>query len=109
MLYPPFVDIVVVGFVGEGERYVKNAADVFLEIFRNKAGKEYSDIPLRVLKATSAAVAKISGKYRYKIIIKCKNNRRFRSLMTESLKEFGERKDCTKVTAFVDTNPENIM
>ena len=109
MLYPPFVDIVVVGFVGEGEKYVKNAADVFLEIFRNKAGKEYSDIPLRVLKPTSAAVAKISGKYRYKIIIKCKNNRRFRSLMTESLKEFGERKDCTKVTAFVDTNPENIM
>lgn len=109
MLYPPFVDIVVVGFVGEGENYIKNSASVFLEIFSEKAGKEYADIPLRVLRPTSAAIAKVSGKYRYKIIIKCKNNKRFRSLMTETLKEFGERKDCAKATAFVDTNPENIM
>ena len=109
MLYPPFVDIVVVGFIGEGESYIKNAASVFLDIFREKAGKEYSDIPLRVLKPTSAAIARISGKYRYKIIIKCKNNVRFRSLMTETLNAFGERKDCAKATAFVDTNPENIM
>jgi len=109
MLYPPFVDLVVVGFIGEGERFIKNAANVFLEIFSRKAAKEYSDIPLRVLKPTSAAVARVSGKYRYKIIIKCKNNLRFRSLMTETLMAFGERKDCAKATAFVDTNPENIM
>ena len=42
MLYPPFADIVVIGFVGEQESKVAKASQLFLEMLSHLASKEYS-------------------------------------------------------------------
>lgn len=101
-LYPPFCILAGVGFVGEKLEHVQQWADRFLREFRRRAMCEYPDIPLRVLGPAPADILKAAGKYRYKLVLKCKNNAKTRTLLSEMLTWFyGE---CKQVTAYVDMN-----
>ncbi len=104
MLYPPFADICLVGFVGENQSVTLRAANAFLHLFISTAQKEYPKLPLRILGPSPALVVKVSNKFRYKLIIKCKNNREFRSLLSRLLAEFGNNKEYNSVTAYADMN-----
>lgn len=109
LLYPPFVDLLVIGFVGQQEQKVKEAASLFLEMLGKLASEEYSELPLRVLRPSPAAVARMGGKYRYKLIVKCRNTRRFREMAERLLLDFGEQRDFQQVTVYADANPYHIM
>ena len=109
MLYPPFADITVVGFVGTKEVQVKNASVRFLSMLSDLAGKDYSGLPLRVLNPSPAAVAKVSNKYRYKLIVKCRNDKKFREMISRLLKSFAAIREFSQVTAYVDCNPDIIL
>ena len=104
MLYPPFSDICLVGFVGENQALTLRAANVFLDLFSKAARAEYADLPIRILGPSPALVVKVSNKFRYKLIIKCRNNRRFRSLLAAVLQSFGNEREFAKVTAYADMN-----
>ncbi len=104
MLYPPFADICLVGFVGENQALTLRAASAFLKAFISHARQEHPNLPLRVLGPSPALVVKVSNKYRYKLIIKCKNNKEFRALLTTVLLDFGNNKEFAKVTAYADMN-----
>jgi len=109
MLYPPFSDICMVGFVSSAENNVRKASNGFLSMLSLLAQSEYSDQPMRVLKPSPALISKISNKYRYKLIIKCRNNCRFREMISRLLIQFEGNREFSKVTAFVDMNPDMIM
>ena len=104
MLYPPFADICLLGFAGENQTLTLSAAKGFLEEFSSLARGEYSDLPIRILGPSPASVVKVSNQYRYKLIIKCRNNRRFRQLLSRVLISFGGRREFAKVTAYADMN-----
>ncbi len=104
MLYPPFADICLVGFVGENQVLTLQAANGFLKAFVQEAKRNYSKLPLRILGPSPATVVKVSNKYRYKLIIKCKNNRSFRALLSKILIDFGSDRTFAKVTAYADMN-----
>lgn len=104
MLYPPFADICLVGFVGENQAVTLRGANEFLKSFIALAQKEYPKLPLRILGPSPALVVKVSNKFRYKLIIKCKNNREFRKLLSTLLAEFGNNKEFSGVTAYADMN-----
>lgn len=104
MLYPPFADICLVGFVGENQAVTLRGANEFLKSFISLAQKEYPKLPLRILGPSPALVVKVSNKFRYKLIIKCKNNREFRRLLATLLAEFGNNKEFSSVTAYADMN-----
>lgn len=104
MLYPPFADICLVGFVGENQMTTLRGASKFLDIFVQIARADFAKLPLRILGPSPALVVKVSNKFRYKLIIKCKNNREFRSLLSRALLAFGDEKDFAKVTAYADMN-----
>lgn len=104
MLYPPFADICLVGFVGENQAVTLRGANEFLKSFIALAQKEYPKLPLRILGPSPALVVKVSNKFRYKLIIKCKNNREFRKLLSTLLAEFGNNKEFSSVTAYADMN-----
>ena len=89
------------------ESDAKKAAENTLEIFRRTVSQSYSDLTVRVLGPSPATVSKVGGKFRYRIIIKCKNTKKFRKCMSEVLKEAG--KAAGKTTVFADMNPEGIM
>ena len=104
MLYPPFADICLIGFVGADQKKTLNAAKDFLSEFAKLAENEYPTLPIRVLGPSPALVIKVSNKYRYKLIIKCKNNRAFRELLSRVLVSFGTSRGHADVTAYADMN-----
>ena len=109
MLYPPFADFVMVGFVGQNEDRVCQASLFFMDLLRKLASREYPDLPLRVLDPSPALVTKVSNKYRYKLMIKCRNDRRFRTMLSRLLTEFSADRRYTQITAFVDSNPASTL
>ncbi len=109
MLYPPFSDICVIGFVGTNEYKVRNASRSFLISLSELASSNFSKLPMRVLSPTPALICKVNNKYRYKIIIKCRNNLKFRTMISQLLVKFAEKREFSAVTVYADMNPENII
>lgn len=109
LLYPPFADICMIGFVGQNDGLVFKSAVKFTNAFCKRAKEEYPAIPLRVLGPSWATVKKVSGKYRCKTIMKFRNSKEFRMLMSSLLKSFGNDRSNTGVSAYIDINPDMIL
>ena len=63
---------------------------------------EYTDIPLRVLGPARYVISKVNGRFRWRLILKCRNSPRLRELMELTLKEAGADKAFGRVTFFAD-------
>ena len=109
LIYPPYCDICLIGFVGENENKVKSASQRFTDILKEKLSGEYNELKIIALGPMAARVSKISNKFRYRLILKCKNSARFRALMSEMLKVTGSEKAFVGVSVYIDINPENII
>ncbi len=109
MTYPPFCDLCVVGFSSTDENKTRMASKLFFESFRQLAKEKYPSLKLIVLGPLQPRVSKISGKFRYRMIIKCKNNSEFRAFMSELLVKFGKDTKFNDVSIFADINPESIL
>lgn len=109
MLYPPFSDICVVSFAGEDKSLAKKASEYFAGQLSQLAGNEYKDLPMRVLGPSPALVSKVNNKFRFRIIIKFRNSRRFREMLSRLLADLGKNREYSGVSAAADIDPENIM
>ena len=109
MQYPPYCDICMVGFVGLSQEKTRMASHKMLAIIKKLVEKEFSTLPLKILGPSPAQVVRVGGKYRYRLLIKCKNNKEFRSMMAKALEAFGAEKGLGGVTAYADMNPEGIL
>lgn len=109
MRYPPYADLCMFGFVGTVEKTVADAATRFLGELQRLATGEYRDVPLIALDPTPAAVARISGKFRYKLIIKTKNTARMREMVGRLLCDFAGSPMNKTVTVYADINPVTIL
>ena len=108
MLYPPFADICMVGFVGDSDDKTADAAAAFLELLKQHTGETFADLPVKALGPSPAAVKKVSGRYRYKLILKCRNNARFRQMMHLLLCEFGGLPAYKDIICYADLNPLSV-
>ena len=108
MLYPPFASICLIGFVGENTKLTEGAAFAFTRKMTELLKTEYTDIPLRVLGPSQAAVFKVSNKYRYKLILKCRNDNRFRDMIGRMLVQFSSIREFSSVTVYADMDPLNL-
>ena len=104
LLYPPFADICMVGFVSQSHTAAIKASKRFTDSFIKMAKESYPNLPLRLLGPSAALVAKVSNKYRYKLIIKCRNDKKFRKLLNEVVIDFNSDKENKNVTAYIDMN-----
>lgn len=104
MIYPPYCDICVV-LARSGER--KNAETAINGIFgkiKEMLKGEYADVKLIILGPAPASVPIVNGKYRYRMIIKCKNSKRFREMLRCSL----NIKHPIDTAVIADMNPDSI-
>jgi len=108
MVYPPYCDICSVMFVSSDEVKSLNCAKAFLEALKKIISEKYNDVKIIVLGPMPPRISKISNKFRYRIIIKCKNNRRFREMMKELIIAFGKNSLYSSVSVVTDINPENL-
>ena len=104
-LYPPFCGLCVVGFAGPKEIEVARAAARFAALLGQQAAKQ-PDLPLRVLGPTPGNIEKINDSYRYKLTVKCRNDRRFRNLIRETLTLYEQEKLPGKATVVVDLHSD---
>ena len=104
-LYPPFCGLCVVGFSGAKEIEVARAAARFSALLGQQAAKQ-PDLPLRVLGPTPGNIEKINENYRYKLTVKCRNDRRFRDLMRETLSLYEQEKLPARATVVVDLHAD---
>lgn len=106
LLFPPFCDICLIGFSSLLEQPCSQAARRFLEIFRERMGKEDKKLPIRVLGPTKMGTGRLGGRFRNKLIIKCRFNRQFRAVLNDVLLEAYNDKAFLNVNFFVDINGE---
>ena len=104
-LYPPFCGLCVIGFAGGKEIEVARAAARFSALLGQQAARQ-PDLPLRVLGPTPGNIEKINDTYRYKLTIKCRNDRRFRDLVRETLGLYEQEKLPSKASVVVDLHSD---
>ena len=104
-LYPPFCGLCVIGFAGAKENEVARAAARFSALLGQQAAKQ-PDLPLRILGPTPGSIEKINDTYRYKLTVKCRNDRRFRDLVRSTLERYEQEKLPSKATVAVDLHSD---
>ena len=109
MTYPPYCDLCVLGFTGNEESAVRIAANKVILQLKELTGGEYKEQKIIVLGPVPARVSKVSGKYRYRIIIKCINSVRLRQMISGLLKHTASSPDYKNVTVYADMNPDTML
>ncbi len=109
MRYPPYADLFLFGFVGQQESRVREAARRMLQLLREAATGDYADLPLIALDPTPAAVLRVAGKYRYKLLLKARNTARMREMVRHLLHTLHGDPAGRGVTVYVDINPASML
>ena len=105
--FPPFCDIVLMNIVSENESELALACKRLHDDFRSIAMKDYADLPMVVFGPFEAPVYRVDGKYRMRMVIKCRLNNRTRALFSGLLTDFSRRAKG-KTTLAIDFNPTNL-
>lgn len=109
MAYPPYCDLCVIGFSGEREISVNNAGIEFIDALKKLHSEQYNDVQIIVLGPATPKIGKIGGKFRNRIIIKCRYSKRLRIFISDLLKTFMKNKRYDDVSIFADINPESLL
>lgn len=104
LLFPPYCDICVVGFTDPDEEKLTAGAWKFAECMQEVLKTFPGKLPLRVLGPVPCQCGKINGKYRWQMILKCKNTHTFREFMREVLERSAKIREVAKIHVYVDMN-----
>lgn len=102
LIYPPFCDICVVGFSGTEDKAVSSAAELFAAGLAEAISLCSEKMPVRVLGPSKCTFEKINGKFRYRIIIKCRNNAAFRRMINSVRTEAAGK--MKGISVYIDMN-----
>ena len=104
LIYPPFCDICAVGFSGEDDGKTSSAADLFAGTIAERIKALPEKMPVRVLGPSKCAFEKINGKFRYRIIIKCRNNASFRHFISGIRTDTAKLPEFRGISVYIDMN-----
>lgn len=101
--YPPFCDIIMIGFTGTNENEIKRVSKFMYDILKSNLEK----YGVKVFMPVPAPIDKIQGKLRWRIIAKGQVTEEVNVLMNKVLRKvFDMNWKNTKVV--VDVNPNNM-
>ena len=109
MLYPPFCDLCAIGFSGDDQKKTLSAAVFFWELLKQALTRQFQELPIRVMGPVESSVLKVNNQFRYKIILKCRNSKRFREMLSGLLQEFGSSKAAAGVRYYADMGFDGIV
>lgn len=96
LLFPPAVDFIVFTFAAYDETTAHKAAERFIAIFQEEA----AGFKAEALGPAPSGNGSVGGKYRRKVILRCKNNRAFRSRVENMIKRMYKENDIFGETSF---------
>ena len=102
--YPPFCDIIVIGFSSENEKRIKEISNFIYDTLEQKLNNK----DLKIFKPMPAPIDKIQNKYRWRMIIKGNMDRSINDEINSCLKEV-YNKNIKDIRIVVDVNPNNMM
>lgn len=105
--YPPYCDICQIGFSGADEAAVRRAAADFFR--RLAAVTRAKSLPSQLMGPSPASFYKADGRYRYRIVMKCRNDKHTRALVAGLLTEFGAKSGTKRTAVFADMNPLELL
>lgn len=109
MIYPPYCEISMIVLSSEYRTEAENAARFIFDSLVDKVQNEYKDVKLNILGPSVANVLKVNNKYRYRLIVKFKNFKRYEDLLNVVMKEYFESSLSKRTSISVDVNPETII
>lgn len=101
--FPPFCDIALMSFSSTDEKSLAKSAEYIMNRLKEKIT---SDIPVMVYGPFDAPIYKAQGRYRKRILIKCKLGKRIRSIFSDIYSEFSKSSDKTRLS--IDFNPSSL-
>jgi len=104
MLFPPVCDLCVIGFSGTFEENVQKAAARFTQIIGETIARTKLKLPLRVLGPVAASYGRLNGKYRMRVLLKCKNTAEMRKFIRSLLEQAHADKSFAGVYVYADMN-----
>ena len=102
--YPPFCDIIVIGFNSINEEEIKKVSNLAYEI----AIKNLNNEEFKIFKPMPSPIDKIQNKFRWRIIIKGNMNEKANEALNELLRTLYD-KDYKNTKITIDVNPNNMV
>lgn len=106
-IWPPFCDIVLLTLTAAVESDLTRCSATLAQKFRSAAELLSKDTPVIAYGPFEAPVYKLNEKYRMRMVVKTKLNRRSRELFSSLLEEFS-RGGGGEVVLSVDFNPTSV-
>ena len=103
--YPPFCDIIVIGFSGEEQREITNVSTFVYNLLKTNLEK----YDINVFMPMPAPVDKIKNKYRWRIVAKGNVTKEVTIVINKCMQKFYDSGIGKKVNIAVDVNPNNMM
>ena len=107
LVFPPFCDIALLTLTSPDEKELLKASSLLSEKIVGAMKGEYSDLPLMVYGPFEAPVYKVDNKYRMRMVVKCRINKRCRAMLSEILKFFSGS-GANGLSLSIDINPTNL-
>lgn len=104
-LYPPFCAVCIAAFSGEKDGETLAAAARFGALLTQRA-KQQPNMPLRLLGPAPMNVVLIKDRYRYKLTIKCRNDKAFRALLADVMQDYSAEGLPAKAAVTLDFNSD---
>ena len=106
LLFPPFVDIVLLTLSGESEDAVMRRAVMLRKQTEALTKGEFSSVPVILFGPFEAPVYKAEGRYRVRMVVKCRLVQAARQMFSRILDGFdGDREG---VSLSIDFNPSSL-
>ena len=101
--YPPFCDIIVIGFNSISEEEIKKVSNMAYDFIKNKLDND----EFKIFKPMPSPIDKIQNRFRWRIIIKGNMTENANEVLNELLKNiYNQNYKDTKVS--IDVNPNNM-
>ncbi len=107
LTFPPYCDIVLLTLTCSDERELMMHAVRLREELDRLGSGDFCDVPMMIFGPFEAPVYRVEEKYRMRLVIKCRLNKRSRELFSKILIRFG--KDGAKSPVLsIDFNPSSL-
>ena len=107
LVFPPFCDIVLRTITSADEKEVLRASALLGQMLDGAIGGDFSDVPMVKYGPFEAPVYKVESKYRMRIVIKCRLNKRSRALFSSLLSDFSKA-NAKGLSLSIDFNPSSL-
>ncbi|MBQ8275072.1 MAG: primosomal protein N' [Clostridia bacterium] len=107
LVFPPFCDVVLLTLTSSDEQALMLATDLLRRGLPKIAERQFSDVAYVAFGPFEAPVYRVEGRYRMRMVLKCKLNRRSRAMFAEVYSRFSAKAPA-KTVLTVDYNPTNL-